>query len=195
VGKLPVGFDYGVEVAGQAGWYAHDRIGAWASHFVLGHTFSDPRRQPRVFAEYNHASGDENPGDGRRGTFDQLYPSSHDKFGLADQFMWSNLRHGRAGFEIKLRPSRALISGYHSFWLASARDGLYAPGAKLVARSADGAAGSHVGQELDAQALWTVGRNTQLDFGYAHIFPGLFLLQSIGGVAQNCIFVNFAQRF
>jgi hypothetical protein len=195
VGKLPAGFDYGVEVAGQGGWYAGDRIGAWASHFVLGHTFPDPRRRPRVFAEYNHASGDQNPGDGRRGTFDQLYPSPHDKFGLADQFMWSNLRHARGGFEIRVRPSLALLSSYHSFWLASARDGLYAPGAKLVARSAGGAAGSHVGQEFDAQALWTVGRNTQLDLGYARIFPGLFLRQSIGGVRQNCIFVNLAQRF
>jgi hypothetical protein len=87
------------------------------------------------------------------------------------------------------------MSGYHSFWLASARDGPYGPGAKLVARSVDGAAGSHVGQEFDAQALWTVGTNTQLDFGYARIFPGLFLRQSIGGVEQNCIFVNLAQRF
>jgi hypothetical protein len=195
VGKLPVGFDYGVEIASQGGRYAGDRISAWASHFVLGHTLPDPRRLPRVFAEYNHASGDENPGDGRRGAFDQLYPSAHDKFGMADQFMWSNLRHARAGFEIKVRPSLALMSGYHSFWLARPRDGLYAPGAKLVARVADGGAGSHVGQEFDAQALWTLSKSTQVNIGYAHIFPGLFLRRAVHGVQQNFVFLNLAQRF
>lgn len=153
VGKLPVGFDYGTEIAGQGGWHAGDRIGAWAAHFVIGHTLPDPCR-PRVFVEYNHASGDAKPGDGSRGTFDQIYPQGH-TFGLADQFMWSNLRHARGGFEIRARPSLTLMSSYHEFWLASARDGLYAPGAKLVARAADGAAGSSVGQEFDAQAWWT----------------------------------------
>lgn len=40
-----------------------------------------------------------------------------------------------------------------------------------------------------------VGRNTQLDFGYARIFPGLFLRQSIKGLDQNYFFINLAQRF
>src|SRR5450759_2231017 len=109
--------------------------------------------------------------------------------------MWSNLRHARGGFEIKVRRSLALMGGYQSFWLASLRDGLYAPGGKLVAQVADGSAGSHVGQELDAQAVWTAGRNTQINFGYAHIFPGVFLRRSVQGAGQDCVFVNLAQRF
>jgi len=195
LGKLPVGFDYNVEIAGQTGRYAADRIGAWASHFVLGHTFPNPRRLPRVFAEYNQASGDGKLKDGRRGTFDQLYPSSHDKFGAADQFMWSNLRHARGGFEIKVRAPLVLMSSYHSFWLASPGDGLYASGAKLVARRADGSAGSHVGQELDVQAFWTLSKNTQGNFGYAHIFPGRFLHQTVQGVQHHYVFLNLLRRF
>ena len=54
VGKLPVGFDYGAEVASRGGSQAGDRISAWASHFVLGHTFPDARRRPRLFGEYNY---------------------------------------------------------------------------------------------------------------------------------------------
>lgn len=195
MGKLPAGFDYGVEIASQRGRYAGDRIGAWASHFVLGHILPDPRRLPRLFAEYNYASGDENPADGRRGSFDQLYPSGHDKSGLADQFMWSNLSHARTGFEIKARASLVLSSSYHSFWLASPRDGLYAPGARLVARMANGSAGRHVAQELDTQAVWTISRNTQVNFGYAHIFPGRFLHQTVHGVPHHFVFLNVGRRF
>jgi len=40
--------------------------------------------KPRIFLEYNYASGTANPRQ-LGGTFDQLYPSGHDKFGLADQ--------------------------------------------------------------------------------------------------------------
>ncbi len=195
VGKLPVGFDYGVEVASQRGRYAGDRIEAWASHFVVGHTLPDPRRLPRLFVEYNHATGDKDPKDGLRGSFDQLYPSAHDKFGMADQFMWSNLRHARTGFEIKARPAIVLSASYHSFWLASASDGLYAPGAKLVARRPDGSAGRHVAQELDLQALWTVLKTTQVNFGYGHIFPGGFLQRTIDGSPHHFVFLNAGRRF
>ena len=33
----------------------------------------------------------------QRGTFDQLYPTPHDKYGLADQVGWRNIHHVRAG--------------------------------------------------------------------------------------------------
>ena len=76
---------------------------------------------------HRHASGDGNPGDGRRGAFDQLSPSAHNKFYLADQCIWSNLRHGRGQFEIQVRPALALMSSNHSFCLAGVHPGLYAP--------------------------------------------------------------------
>jgi hypothetical protein len=194
-GKLPHGFDYGLEAAGQGGSYGADGIGAWASHWVVGYTFDDRQHTPRVFGEYNQASGDSNSKDGRHGAFDQLYPSSHDKFGMADQFMWSNLRHARTGFEFKALAQLTLATSYHSFWLDNEHDGLYAPGSKLVARVADGSAGRHVGQELDAQAMWTVAAGTQLNWGYAHIFPGQFLRATVKGSPYNYVFLNVARRF
>src|SRR5688572_1409875 len=74
---------------------------AWAGHWVLGYTLPTVPSKPRLVAEYNYASGDKDPADGQRGTFDQLYPTPHDKYGLADQVGWRNIHNARAGVEFK----------------------------------------------------------------------------------------------
>src|SRR5438270_721834 len=79
------------EAAAQFGSIGADTIRAWASHWTAGFTFGDARGTPRVFGEYNYASGDDNHHDGLRQTFDQLYATGHDKFGLADQVGWRNI--------------------------------------------------------------------------------------------------------
>ena len=63
-----------------------------------------------VFGEFNYALGDANPGDGVRGTFDQLYPTAHDKFGLADQVGWRNIHHVRTGLEVRPHAELALTA-------------------------------------------------------------------------------------
>ncbi len=70
---------------------------AWAGHWVVGKTFAGAAGKPRPFGEFNYASGDSDPKDGVRGTFDQLYPTGHDKLGLADQVGWRNVDHLRGG--------------------------------------------------------------------------------------------------
>ena len=116
-GKLPLGLDYGLEAALQRGSQADEPVSAWASHAVVGHTLPDTRHRPRIFAEWNRASGDGNPHDGVRGAFAPLFPSSHDKFGVADQFTWTNVVHVRSGFQYRLRPSLLLATAFNSFWL------------------------------------------------------------------------------
>src|SRR5205807_37513 len=41
VGKLPLGFDYGWEMAMQRGRQANERLSAWAGHWVAGYTLDD----------------------------------------------------------------------------------------------------------------------------------------------------------
>lgn len=193
-GTLPVGFDYTTEIAGQTGSYARDPIGAWMGHWVVGQTLPNTRHRPRFFAEFNRASGDANPKDNVHGTFDSLFPASHDKFGLTDLFCSSNIVYVRPGFQYTVRPNLSIAMAYNDYWLASARDGLYF-GGKIFARSANGAAGTHVGQEGDVQAQWTVSRVTQLAVGYGRLLPGEFLQHTTTGVPYNVVFLNLAQRF
>ncbi len=60
-GMLPESFDYDIEMNKQAGSLGHDSIDAWAGHWNVGHTFEAAASKPRVFGEYNNASGNKNP--------------------------------------------------------------------------------------------------------------------------------------
>ena len=133
VGKLPANFDYNIEAAGQTGSVGDDDIRAMASHAALGYTLTNFKKKPRLVVEYNYASGDETPGDGVQQTFDQLYPTGHDKQGLADQVGWKNIHDLRTGIEYKATSKLTVTGFYHSWWLASPRDALYnAAGAAIV---------------------------------------------------------------
>lgn len=192
-GKLPAGFDYTVEVADQAGSYAHDPIRAWMGHSVAGYTLP-VNHQPRFFVEYNRASGDRNPKDGVRGTFDSLFPASHDKFGLTDLFCGSNIRYFRPGFQYMVRRGITLGAAYDDFWLDSPNDALYIS-AKSFVRNTRGTAGTHIGQEGDVQAQWAVSSTTRFAVGYGRLLPGEFLRETTAGVPYNIFFLNVAQRF
>lgn len=193
VGKLPWGLDYGMEAAMQRGSQANERIAAWATHFVVGDTVWDSPHSPRLFAEFNRGSGDQNARDGVHGAFDTLFPASHDKFGAADQFCWTNLVHARSGFQYRLRPRLSLSASYNSFWLANRRDGIYSSGKVIIAST--GTQGNHIGQEPDIQAQWSPIRTMLVDLALGHIFPGEFLRNAARGSGYNCLLLGVTQRF
>ena len=185
VGKLPAHLDYGIETARQSGSLGSDTIGAWAGHWVVGYTMPHLRLQPRWSLEYNYASGDHNPKDGKRGTFDQLYPSAHDKLGLDDQVGWKNIRNARAGVEIKPAKQWSVVARYDAWWLADSHDALYSGAGAVVARDSTGASGRFVGQELDSVVAYNFSRQFQFSGGYGHIFPGTFLNHATSGKSYS----------
>jgi hypothetical protein len=184
VGRLPANFEYNTDTALQRGSLGIDAVSAWAGHYAL-RSPGVGKMALRASSEFNYASGDKNPTDGTRGTFDQLYPTAHDKYGLADQVSWRNIRHMRAGIE--LTPLKGLPVGvnYHSWWLNESRDGLYNASGTLLARVATGADSRHVGQEVDVQVSKVLSPQVQLAAGYAHIFPGAFLKQATPGASYS----------
>ena len=50
-----------------------------------------------------------------------------------------------------------------------------------MARSTAGTAGSHVGQEIDAQVVFAYSPQLQIGGGYAHLLPGEFLKNTTPG--------------
>ncbi len=167
VGKLPKGFDYGTEIAFERGKVADSDFNAWGGHWVLGHTWS-ARWKPRLFAEYNYATGDNNP--------DVMYPSTHLKWGETDQVGWRNIHDVRAGFEIVPAKNWTASTNYHSYWLANIHDGLYAAnGTVAIPRVAAGTAGKWVGQEADVQGSHKFHNGFEVGAGIGHIFPGTFI--------------------
>jgi hypothetical protein len=195
VGKLPLAFDYGLEAVNEAGSLGSDKISAWATHFVIGRTTKSFRATPRIFAEFNFASGDKNAKDGTRGTFDQLYPTGHDKYGLSDQVGWRNMKDFRTGIETKPRRNVTAAVVYNDLYLASSTDALYNAAGAAVFRSLTGTAGTHIGQELDVIATWTIIKPLVAGAGFAHLFPGQFLKNVTPGMAYNYPYVMFTYKF
>jgi hypothetical protein len=193
-GRLPASFDYSVEMATQNGSVGPDDVQAWGGHWLAGYTVAKPASKPRLFVEYNFASGDANPADQKRQGFDQLYPTPHDKTGLADQVGWKNIHHLRGGLELKPTKKLSASTSYHSWWLANTHDGLYAASGALVARVPAGA-GRHVGQEIDVQAGYPLSSIIQIAPGYAHIFPGTFLNKATPGKAYNLGYLMVTYQF
>ena len=181
VGKLPGHFDYAIETALQHGSLGPDQVSAWAGHWVAGYTFTQDSWKPRFMAEYNYATGDGNARDGRRHTFDQLYPTAHDKYGLADQVGWKNIEHLRGGLELKPTAQLALGGKLSYYWLADPHDALYNTSNAVLARRADGTAGRYVGKELDFAGLYSFNRFVQAGGGVGHLFPGTFLKRTTPG--------------
>ncbi len=186
VGKAPANFDYNTDIVGQHGSLGVESINAWASHWVLGYTIPRIHFTPRLFAEYNYASGDKNPTDNKRGTFDMLYPSGHDKWGLTDQVGWQNMHHVRTGGEVKLNKKLSASMRYNAYWLADPHDALYNGGTgAVVARDPSGASGRYVGQGFDIVSNFNFNSRFSLSGGYGKVFAGTFLKNRTPGASYN----------
>lgn len=181
-GPLPRRFDYSAELAIQGGEVRSEDLRSWAGAWTLGRTLTDGEPSARVSAEYDHASGDRDGGDGRRGTFDQLYPTNHSKYGIADRVGWRNMHGARGGLELKFPRRWSMSVDYWSFWLASRNDFLYRSNGAPVVRNPL-ATSNHVQQELDVYGVIPLGRRLAILAGYAHVFPGRFLKESTAGSA------------
>lgn len=176
-GALPRRFDYGMEVAAQRGHTAADAVDAWAGHYALGWTIVPSKVKPRLVLEFNNASGDANPKDGRRETFDQLYPTNHNKYGIADQMGWRNMRDAMVGFELFPVKKLKLSADAHRLSLATAADGLYVAGGaqKVLNRKATSRA---VGSEIDVYSVYAFSKELSLGAGFSTLVAGDYLSQS-----------------
>jgi len=194
-GKLPANFDYDTQLAAQRGSLADQSISAWAGHWLLGYTLAALRVTPRFFAEYNQASGDANPSDNKKGTFDQLYPSAHDKYGLTDLVGWQNVKHARGGIDIAIAKGWTATTRYNRYWLADAHDALYSGGGAVIARAPTGAAGTDVGQEWDFIASGKIRPTLGFSAGLGYFAPGTFLKTTTPGKPYTYPYVMLTYDF
>jgi len=190
-GPMPGKLRYSIEAVGQTGHIADrtHRAGAWYSG--LSRRIGS-RRPLQLSAEYKFASGTRDPASDRSGTFDQLYPANHDKFGRADLFGWKNIHNIRSQADLTVAKGVVLSTMYDNSWLASTRDALYSGGGSVIATSPAGNAGRHVGQELDVYISYRNGAY-QAGTGIAKLFAGEFLRNTTPG--SNSFFFYIYQGY
>lgn len=193
-GMLPANFDYDSEFAGQTGSLGSYTIAAWAGYGSVGKTFSDAPASPRVFAEGNYASGTKNPAGHDWNTFDQLYPSNHDKYGFTDQVGRRNLEQFRIGVEEEPTKKWKLKQAFVGYWLATANDNFYASSGAIAVAAHPGAS-RHIGNELDLVCEYTLNKGLNFGFGYARLFAGQFLKTTTGGHDYTYPYAYFQYNF
>jgi len=179
---IPGGFDYRARYSFQSGHFADDRIHAWAGYGVLGYTVEKNRLEPRFSIEYSYASGNKAIGSSVIGTFDQLYPTTHQWGRLTDLFGEENIRDLKPGFDI--RPTRRMKANFvvSELSLASRYDGVYDnTGAALVKVSKGGARSTDIGKEGDLYGTYDVNSRLQIGAGFGHLIAGRFLKQATPG--------------
>lgn len=167
------------DVAVQRGHSASDGLAAWGTHQGVSWRIGPRRLSARLSAEYNFASGDSNPSDGTRKTFDQLYASTHGVWGLADQVGWRNMHH--AAVKVELSPVSALRvgGGVNRLALATVNDAWYGvSGSKVALNRA--ATSRDLGWEPDLWANVAVSRDLSVGAGVAVLLGGDYVRQTTG---------------
>ena len=190
VGKFHTSFDYQVILATQWGGERDYPHRAWMGVWEIGKTFESAPTSPRVGVEWNYASGDRDPEDGRSGTFDTLFPSPHGRFGEQDIASHRNIKMLIAGVDLHPRKSLRIDLDFLDMRLASLQDGLYQLNfRRRIAPPPGGAESGFVGSELDLVVRYRPVSRVELRFGVSRFFPGEFVTRNLpGGESQT--FVN-----
>jgi len=176
---MPSGWDFEADYARQFGSYGSDDVQAWVTTLVAGYTFQDATWKPHTYVEFNHASGDQNFGDGVRGAYDTYFHDFHRHHGIADLLGRRNTRNVKSGVHFEPNSKTVVQLDHLLIWLASRNDAHYRhTGAVLVPRVPGGAASSYVGNEVDVQVVYTFSPEYSVGGGYARLFPGAFLAET-----------------
>jgi hypothetical protein len=175
-GAVRTSLDYSVEAVGETGSVGPQSIRAWAMTGGAAYEFHSVPARPRAFAQYDFASGNSNPGDGVHRTFDTIYPTAHDRFGIVDQFGWQNIRSWRTGATIVPHRRWTVTAQYLDFRVASASDAVYNTSGSSIALSTSPAQSStRLGVEGDVYSWYELNRHLNIGGGYGRFNAGPFL--------------------
>ncbi len=172
-------FDYELETAGQWGDFNDKDVRAAMAVGIIGYTIKH-RFAPRFAFEYDYGTGDSNPTDGTRRTFDNLYPTNHPFYGFMDLFSIQNLNDYRYQASFKPHSKWKLQSDYHLLFLDTPKDSFYSAG-RAVTRTASASLSDvnpHVGDEVDLTAEYKATPWLNMLFGYSHFFAGKYLQET-----------------
>ncbi len=169
------------QIAFQSGHQDGKSVQAWAS---IGRYGLDIAPKLEVYSEVNIASG----GSSNRvnATFDQLYPSGHDRLGLMDTTGWKNVMSAATGLKLRTSSTDSIRLSYTWLQLYNQKDAWYGVGGGINSfgtiqyRDATGNFGRHIGQEFSLDYSSTLATGLTLNAGAGVFLPGRFV-KSFGG--------------
>ncbi|WP_140984694.1 alginate export family protein [Asticcacaulis tiandongensis] len=125
------------------------KVRAWTLHAHWGRTL-DLKWQPRLVVDYDYASGDKNPIDGRYDQYERLFGSRRTDLGntgIHGPLTPANIN--APGFRIEVRPNARTDArfAYKAAYLASKADSWVVAGV----RDSQGRSGSFIGHSIDSR--------------------------------------------
>ena len=188
------GFDYDFTFVWQTGEWGNDDLEAYGYHLLAGYKFRTVPWTPRISAEFSYASGDGNPTDGDRGTFDGVFGARDRMYGRMNLMDWKNLQDVQANLEFKPLKNLGFKAELHRFWLAEDKDAWYQN--QKVYKDKTGKSGNELGVEFDIVGKYiTPFKGLECQFGYGHFWPGEFVKKMADDVEADWCFLQLHYRF
>ena len=182
-------FDYVVEMPFQFGELNGDDVQAWGAAAVVGYTFEDSSWQPRIYFEFNFASGDDDPTDGTNKQLQTLFPTAHLWYGYADQVGWNNLMDFRLGVLLKPSAKWRIKIDYHHMRRPEELGAWQDVTGKVIRNGAAGSS-SHLADEFDLIVQWLPSKPVNVQFGWTTFFPGGFIKETGDSPVASFIYLQ-----
>ncbi len=188
-GTLRGGLAYDIEFAQQFGHQGFDSHRARAFAAKVYKTVEEAHKL-RLGFEYDVATGDKDPVDGRSGEFFNLFPTNHAHYGYADLMGWRNMRDFRPMFTVTPRGPVKFDFDYHRFYLLEARGPWKNAGGAVLGFDPTGQSGRHVGDELDFTLAFPLHKHLKVLAGYSLFVPGEFARRTRGENNQHFVYLQ-----
>ena len=169
-------WEYNSESALQTGYWGPDAHKAYAFHTEARYNTLNKNKYFVIF-EYNEASGDLNPRNAEHGTFDNIYPTNHQKYGYMDYVAWQNMKELCIRNQFMLDDLTVKLN-LHNFSLKSAYDSMYDAGSLLGIsgrRDVTGKSGTDIGREIDLVMAKKLKCNVDVEIGISKLYAGDFI--------------------
>src|ERR1700733_1169041 len=195
-GDLPKGFDYDVLGDLQRGSYSNNSIHSGAGIAKVSYLFSYVPWKPRLGGEYDYATGNPHTDPNRISTYDQLYPSDHNAFGLFDLFGFQNITERRVNLDLVPTKHLTVLLQGESLGVASRYDSVYNSGeGTIVQAPAHGFATSNLGDGFDASAKYVFHDYWAVNAGVGHFFPGSLMSANSHDAPLTYSYLGITYRF
>ncbi len=177
----------------EFGDYGNDKLNAYGWHLLLAYEFKDRKMRPRISIEYSFGSGDSDPTDGDRETFDGAFGARDKMYGRMNLFYWKNIKDAQVNFDFSPREWCHINIGFHEFRLAERKDAWYLNAKEYKDKT--GGSGDGVGKEFDIAARFDLPNNNEIQLGYSHFRPDGFAEKMASNKHANWFFFQWRHRF
>lgn len=184
-----------VEANVQDGNWGTNDVSAWSVTATAGYQWKDAAWKPKVTGGFDVATGDDDPKDGERGTFTQLFPTGHPWLGHLDLVGRQNVRSARARFEAQPLKGMKLDAALHRFWLEEETDALYDAGGAVLRAAPATTAGKDVATELDLWVSYTFAVHHTFAAEVARWWSGDFIEGTGSGKDVTWFWIGYEFKF